>query len=308
MRAFARALDAFYRERARQVGVEDPRRGAVTVLQRFNSACQLSPHLHNLGFDGTFSIDVRRDRARFHPLDPPRDEEIAGLLQEIVLRVHRALSKTGLWPGPEADDEVQDPLSLSEPVAAACYAAAVQGRIAFGEENGRRPARLGATRVADHTSVARPLRARLDGFDLQCAVTVPVGDRDGLERLVRYLTRPPLSHDRLELTADGRVALRLKTPFSDGSTHILYSPHAFIERLCALVPRPRCHRTRYHGLLASASKYRRLVVPPPETPPEPPAQVPSPPVSEAGPERPPSTRLRFRRLVWAELLKKERST
>jgi hypothetical protein len=35
-------------------------------------------------------------------------------------------------------------------------------------------------------------------------------DRAGLERLCRYVLRPPFAQERLRLRADGRVALELK--------------------------------------------------------------------------------------------------
>ena len=99
-------------------------------------------------------------------------------------------------------------------------------------------------------------------------VTVRGGDRDGLERLCRYLTRPSLSHDRLERLDDEHIGLQFKTPYSDGTTHIALTHFEFIERLCALVLRPNTHRVKYHGVFASASPHRSLVVPaPPEAEP-----------------------------------------
>jgi hypothetical protein len=37
------------------------------------------------------------------------------------------------------------------------------------------------------------------------------------------------------------VVLQLKTPYQDGTTHIVMSPLEFLQRLAALVPRPRLH-------------------------------------------------------------------
>jgi hypothetical protein len=45
------------------------------------------------------------------------------------------------------------------------------------------------------------------------------------------------------------------------------SPLEFMQRLAALVPRPRLHLIRFHGVLAPNAKLRALVVPQqPETP------------------------------------------
>jgi hypothetical protein len=50
----------------------------------------------------------------------------------------------------------------------------------------------------------------LEEFDLHANVWVGAHDRTGLERLCRYLLRPPFAQERLRLRADGRVALELK--------------------------------------------------------------------------------------------------
>jgi hypothetical protein len=54
--------------------------------------------------------------------------------------------------------------------------------------------------------------------------------------------------------------LELKHPFRDGTTHVLFEPLDFIARLAALVPRPRAHLLRYHGVFAPNAQHRRLVV------------------------------------------------
>ena len=70
-----------------------------------------------------------------------------------------------------------------------------------------------------------------------------------------------MSEDRLHKTGDGNVALRLKRAWSDGTTHLVLSPQELIEKPIPLVPRPRAHLTRYHGVLPPASGWRRHVVP-----------------------------------------------
>jgi hypothetical protein len=56
------------------------------------------------------------------------------------------------------------------------------------------------------------------------------------------------------------VVYELKSAFRDGTTHVLFEPHDFIARLAALVPRPRTHLIRYHGVFAPNARYRRLIV------------------------------------------------
>ncbi|MDH5502306.1 MAG: transposase, partial [Gammaproteobacteria bacterium] len=110
--------------------------------------------------------------------------------------------------------------------------------------------------------------------------------RDKVERLARYVSRPPVATARLSLTRGGNVRYALKTPYRDGTTHVIFEPEEFmvhipvrhpfgaaygranrqscrfvIARLVALVPKPRAHLTRYHGLFAPASPDRAQVVP-----------------------------------------------
>jgi hypothetical protein len=55
-----------------------------------------------------------------------------------------------------------------------------------------------------------------------------------LERLCRYISRPAVSQARLSLTPGGLVRYQLKTPYSEGTTHVLFEPLDFIARLSAL--------------------------------------------------------------------------
>jgi hypothetical protein len=85
--------------------------------------------------------------------------------------------------------------------------------------------------------------------------------RPKLERLCRYVTRPPVATERMALTSTGHVRYALKTPYRDGTTHIVLEPLDFMARLAALVPPPRMHLTRYHGVFAPHSKLRSAVTP-----------------------------------------------
>ena len=53
----------------------------------------------------------------------------------------------------------------------------------------------------------------------------------------------------------------LKTPYRDGTTHVVFEPLDFMARLAALVPKPRAHLTRYHGVFAPHSRWRAEVTP-----------------------------------------------
>ena len=106
----------------------------------------------------------------------------------------------------------------------------------------------------------QPLCADIDGFSLHVAVRVEAHDRNRLKQMCRYITRPALSDERVQTNAAGQVVLKLKTRWRDGTTNLVMSPMEFMQRLAALVPRPRLHLTRSHGLLAPNATLRALVV------------------------------------------------
>jgi hypothetical protein len=96
--------------------------------------------------------------------------------------------------------------------------------------------------------------AQYAGFSLRAGIGVEADQRGKLERLTRYVSRPPVSVERLDLTAQRQVRYRLKTPYRDGTTHIVLEPLDFIARLAALVPPPRAHLTRFHGVSVEGSR------------------------------------------------------
>ena len=73
--------------------------------------------------------------------------------------------------------------------------------------------------------------------------------------------RPAVSEKRLSLTANGNVRYQLKTPYRDGTTHVIFEPLDFIARLAALVPKPRVNLIRFHGVFAPNSAHRARVTP-----------------------------------------------
>jgi hypothetical protein len=178
-------------------------------------------------------------------------------------------------------------------------AAAITYRIAFGPRAGQKVLTLrGAMPRQDRSR--QPLCADIDGFSLHAAVRVESHERKRLEQLCRYITRPALSDERVQLNDAGQVELRLKTPWRDGTTHLVMSPLEFMQRLAALVPRPRLHLIRFHGVLAPNAKLRSLVVPlgPPDQG-EPATEADSAADCEVE-----TAQARPHRIGWAQLLKR----
>ena len=120
------------------------------------------------------------------------------------------------------------------------------------------------------TASTPEVRVNAHGFSLHAAVRWRADQRKELEQLYRYITRPAIANERLKRNRTGQVVLQLKSPYKDGTTHVVMEPLEFMERLAALVPRPRLHLIRFYGVLAPNAKLRSKIVPaPPERATEP---------------------------------------
>jgi Putative transposase len=124
---------------------------------------------------------------------------------------------------------------------------------------------------------------RLEGFSLHADVAVPGRRRDQLEKVCRYIVRPPLAVARLTESTGGQRLYHFRRPWRDGSTALVLE---LLERLAALVPPPRRPLLAYHGLLAPRARWRSTIVPPP---------APDDARADAGARSP-------RRWTWARLL------
>jgi hypothetical protein len=88
------------------------------------------------------------------------------------------------------------------------------------------------------------------------------------------------------------------TSARSGTAHADMDPHQFLARLCALVPPPGFHMTRYYGVFASHHRLREHVIPRPAAPPPPPQLA----LDFAHPDDPAESSPRPRRIAWAKLL------
>jgi hypothetical protein len=246
--------------RARRFGAErNAQCGAVSVIQRFDSALRLNLHIHSLIIDGIYAADDE-NKPQFQVLPAPDEEEIARLTELLAVRIRDLLRRRGM--GPDSDPEEADPLARDQPWLASVYAASVRGRAGDDPNSGIRVIRRGDQ--IDPESVdafSSPRCATMDGFSLHANVAVPAGDRARLERLAKYCLRPPVGMERLETLADGRLLYRFKRAWRDGTTHIILTPQQMLERLAALIPAPHAHLVRCAGVFAPAAKWRALIVP-----------------------------------------------
>ena len=97
------------------------------------------------------------------------------------------------------------------------------------------------------------------GFSVDSSVKVEPEDGPGLERLARYLLRPPLSLERMQWDpGSDEVAYRRKTRDGQPGAVELLDPLDFLARVIAHVPQPRLHTVRYMGHYSNVSRGRRL--------------------------------------------------
>ncbi len=206
LRLFMREVSRWYKRRARKVGIAGVlKTGAVTVVQRFGSGLALNVHFHSVVSDGVFRVDAL-GRPAFFAVPPPRDEEVAA----VTARIWRAVTKA-VAPSDEVNEHADDALEV-------IAGASVQSLIATGRRRGQAVMRLGNDPLEPWGQYVLGRQcAAVEGFNLHAHTRIAGNDREGLERLVRYIARPPLSEERLSELSDGRVAVRLKRPWRDGS-------------------------------------------------------------------------------------------
>jgi hypothetical protein len=92
------------------------------------------------------------------------------------------------------------------------------------------------------------------------SVTVPPDDRDGLERLARYLLRPPVSLDRLKVDEHAQgvaYAARVRPRHEPRAAPALLDVKDFLARVVMHMPDPRRHVIRYDGAYSSVVRARR---------------------------------------------------
>ncbi|MBL7194648.1 MAG: transposase [Pirellulales bacterium] len=213
-----------------------PRLGGISFLHRFGSALNHHVHLHACVTDGVFmppAAEAGCDAPpAFLPARPITPADLAALTERVRRRVIR-------W--------------------------------------------FRLTRLLDAAAAADILAWKNSGFSVDASVRITLLDRNvpsyfrSLEHLLRYCARPPFALERLSVIRgpDGQIArIRYVLPrhkaanwvrpgrksTRPGATGVVeLSPFEFLDRLADLVPPPRKHRHRYHGVFAPNHRLRRAV-------------------------------------------------
>ena len=87
-------------------------------------------------------------------------------------------------------------------------------------------------------------------------------DSAAVERLARYIMRPPISLERMDWQGAGPVRYRARLGHASGrgqgrEAEELFDPREFLARVLMHVPEPRRHLVRYYGAYSNAARGRR---------------------------------------------------
>ena len=213
-------------------------------------------HLHCLILDGVY--DTTADVPVFHPVRAPTAEQLHRLLDQIIERIMKCLTRQGYLIEEQGMRYLAD--TETDTALAPLQSAACTYHISLGPRAGQKVITLGSAPSFD-VAPTQSRCANAQGFSLHAEVRCAMNQRNKLEQLCRYITRPAIANERLTLNSAGDVVLKLKSPYQDGTTHIVMTPLEFMQRLAALVPRPRLNLIRFHGVLAPNAKLRPQIIP-----------------------------------------------
>ena len=146
----------------------------------------------------------------------PTDEGLQALLHRIITRLMKLLTRRGLLVEEEeggsryladAEADSDEACALRPLQAAACTY-----RIAFGPRAGQKVFTVQGAMARDSgcdSARDQDLCADQQGFSLHAAVRCDADERQRLEQLCRYITRPALANERVQTNAAGQVVLKL---------------------------------------------------------------------------------------------------
>ena len=255
-------IGQYYRRKA-GLGAKSSKSGAVTLIQRFGGSLNLNIHFHQLFVDGCYELNDKNEPVDFWVATAPTVKEIEGVLTKIINKLTKYLERQKIIIRDDNEGGFQIPIP-DEDTLSKLQATSVTYRFATGKSKGKKAMVLKTVTDNDHTAT-KGLVAKNSGFSLHAGVATKAHERDRLEKVCRYIARPAVAEERLSTNDQGDVIYKFKKPWDDGTTAMKLAPMELMERLVALVPRPRVHLTRYHGVLGPHYKHRKQIVPkPPE--------------------------------------------
>ena len=238
--------------------------GAVTSVQRYGSSLNCHVHGHSLVLDGVYWRDPETQRVHFFQAPRPTLEALEEVVHRVAKRVNGMLEREGVLVVRPKEEGGPTGVEPAEPsVLDVLQGASIQGMVGLEGKAKRLPVVGRIPGLAWIPPEEKPDTAEEEGYSIHAGVELDGRDREGLEKVCRYLFRPAFAEERLTLLPDGRLEYAFRKARPDGGRGIVVEPLELMERLAALVPPPRSHLTKYHGVLAPSHYWRELVVPTP---------------------------------------------
>jgi hypothetical protein len=174
---------------------------------------------------------IQLQRKGFLPVAQGTADEVGEVLERAVRRMEKHLRRRGLL----VNDDGTNPGSES--------GADPEANLAASAVSGQAPPagpqwRHGLQPLETHAlTYDKPLCACLDGFTLHAATCAGALDPPGREALLRYVLRPPIAQERIELRPDGLLRIALKKAYTDGTVAVDMDPLSLLCRLATTVRR-----------------------------------------------------------------------
>ena len=237
---YHRTINRYYAIKAKQLDLKNPKVGAITVIQRFGGGLNLNVHFHTLYTDGVFHENYLGEEV-FYEIIPSHDDVIA-IANKLKNRLEKLLSREDEYSNGE-DHSLSFIQSQS-----------VQNK----DENFLAPVKIGKYCDPPFEEFKGTRCGYIDGFSLHANVKILKQHRSALEGLCRYVLRGPLSNERISYN-NGKVYLKLKRSYSDGTSHLQFTPEQFIKRIISIIPPPRQNLIRYIGVFVARHKKRDII-------------------------------------------------
>jgi hypothetical protein len=289
-RIFAEEISRWIEKDSAQSSLEkrDITSGSITFIQYFGDGTRFHPHYHLLTSEGGwYESETQAQGLEFMRSEPPNPQELCLILEKIQVRIINHLIAIGLVKKDASDAEtsgaiqgvlegMDDSLKPEEALLHAMQDQSLNHRFELSNPPGKKVTRVGSEvglfgAIGDRAKAEESgIRlVKLKGFTLHAqtaiAATPPYEEPaepgyGALERLLRYMARPSTSLERLKPASGGDVLIKLKTRWSDGTTHLRFTGVELCERLASLIPRPRAHIIRFAGCFAPRHHLRSQVV------------------------------------------------
>lgn len=154
------------------------------------------------------------------------NQELTQLAYTIAYHVGRFLERQGLLER-DAENSYLTADAVDEDPMAQLLGHSITYRIAIGPQAGRKVFTLQTLPACDPEDQFGDTLGKVAGFSLHAGVAARADERKKLERLCRYISRPAVSGKRLSLTPNGNIRYQLKTPYRDGTTHVIFRAAGF---------------------------------------------------------------------------------